>query len=166
MQAKMDTVGDMMIPLNDYTTIHRNATFEEAVNLMITSAREKGFRWVLVLDENEKIMGILTLRAVYEALGTLAPKAGGWLGISFNRPDLFFWEGLKLIKDTPVTKFIRPVVEAYVMETDPPARAVEVILKRRITIVPVMDKSLKVIGVIRPVDLLPFIQMLFQTNLA
>ncbi len=166
MQNRMDTVGDLMIPLTDYTTIRKNATFEEAVNLMHISAKEKGYRWVLVLDDSGKIIGILTLRAVYEALGTLAPRAGGWLGISFNRPDLFFWEGLKLIKDTPVTKFIRPVVESYVMDSDPPSRAVEVILKRRITIVPVLDKNLKVVGVIRPVDLLPFIKMLFETQLS
>lgn len=166
MQGKTDMVRDFMIPLSDYSTIHKNTTLEEAVNLMYTSAREKGFRWVLVLDEGGNITGILTLRAVFEALGTLAPRAGGWLGISFNRPELFFWEGLKLIKDTPVTKFVRPVVEAYVMETDPPSRAMEVIMKRRITIVPVLDKSLKVVGIIRPVDLLPFIKMLFETNLS
>lgn len=166
MQARMEKVGDLMIPLTHYTTIHKKATFEEAVKLMEISAREKGYRWVLVLDDNQRIIGILTLRAVFEALGTLAPRAGGWMGISFNRPDLFFWEGLKLIKDTPVTKFIRPVVEAYVMENDPPSRAVEVILKRHITIVPVLDKDLKVVGIIRPVDLLPFIRMLFETPLS
>ncbi|MCL6610553.1 MAG: CBS domain-containing protein [Peptococcaceae bacterium] len=166
MQNKVDTVAGFMIPLTDYSTIHKNATLEEAVNLMHASAREKGYRWVLVLDDGGKITGILTLRAVFEALGTLAPRAGGWLGISFNRPDLFFWEGLKLIKDTPVTRFVRPVVEVYVMESDPPSRAMEVIMKRRVTIVPVLDKDLKVVGIIRPVDLLPFIKMLFETQLA
>ncbi|MCL6478725.1 MAG: CBS domain-containing protein [Peptococcaceae bacterium] len=166
MRAKMETVKDFMIPLSDYSTIHKNATLEEAVSLMHTSAKEKGFRWVLVLDDDGNITGILTLQAVFQALGTLAPRAGGWLGISFNRPELFFWDGLKLIKDTPVTKFIRPVVEAYVMETDPPARAVETILKRKITIVPVLNNNLKVVGIIRPVDLLPFIKMLFEVNLS
>lgn len=166
MEVKMDRVSDLMIPLTHYSTIHKNATFEEAVNLMIQSAKDKGFRWVLVLDEKESIVGILTLRAVFEALGTLAPRAGGWLGISFNRPELFFWEGLKLIKDTPVTKFVRPVVDAYVMETDPPSRAVEIILKRHITIAPVLDSNMKVVGIIRPVDLLPFIKMLFEVKLA
>ncbi|MFZ5631836.1 MAG: HPP family protein [Bacillota bacterium] len=166
MQGKMDTVKDLMITLSDYSTIHKNATFEEAVSLMHTSAKEKGFRWVLVLDDDGNITGILTLRAVFQALGTLAPRAGGWLGISFNRPELFFWDGLKLIKDTPVTKFIRPVVDAYVMDTDPPARAVETILKRKITIVPVLNNKLKVVGIIRPVDLLPFIKMLFEVNLS
>ncbi len=166
MENKMEMVKDLMIPLSDYSTIGKNATLEEAVGLMHKSAREKGFRWVLVLDNDGNIIGILTLRAVFEALGNLAPKAGGWLGISFNRPELFFWDGLKLIKDTPVTKFVRPVVDAFVMETDPPSRAVEIILRRRITIVPVLNQNLKVVGIIRPVDLLPFIKMLFETKLS
>jgi len=162
----MDRISDLMIPLSDYPTLNKKATFEEAVNLMYGSAMDKGFRWVLVLDEEERITGILTLRAVFQALGSLAPKAGGWLGISFNRPEMFFWDGLKLMKDTPVTKFVRPVVDAYVVESDPPARAMEIIMQKRITIVPVLDKNLKVVGIIRPVDLLPFIKKLFETNLA
>lgn len=162
----MDRISDLMIPLSDYPTLNKKATFEEAVDLMYGSAMDKGFRWVLVLDDEERITGILTLRAVFQALGSLAPKAGGWLGISFNRPEMFFWEGLKLMKDTPVTKFVRPVVDAYVVESDPPARAMEVIMQKRITIVPVLDKNLKVVGIIRPVDLLPFIKKLFETNLA
>jgi len=162
----MDRISDLMIPLSDYPTLNKKATFEEAVNIMYGSAMDKGFRWVLVLDEEERITGILTLRAVFQALGSLAPKAGGWLGISFNRPEMFFWDGLKLMKDTPVTKFVRPVVDAYVVESDPPARAMEIIMQKRITIVPVLDKNLKVVGIIRPVDLLPFIKKLFETNLA
>jgi len=162
----MDKVSDLMVPLSDYPTLNKKATFAEAVDLMCGSAKVKGFRWVLVLDEEQRITGILTLKAVFEALGSLAPKAGGWLGISFNRSELFFWDGLKLMKDTPVTKFVRQVVDAYVVESDPPARAMEIIMNKRITIVPVLNKNLKVVGIIRPVDLLPFIKKLFDTNLA
>jgi CBS domain-containing protein len=70
------------------------------------------------------------------------------------------------MKDTPVTKFVRPVVDAFVLENDPPSRAVEIIIKRKITIVPVLDSDLKVVGIVRPVDLLPFIIKLFETNMA
>ncbi|MCL5056850.1 MAG: CBS domain-containing protein [Actinobacteria bacterium] len=166
MQGKADKVLDYMIPLYHYSTLHKNATFEEAVNMMNESAKEKGYRWVLVLDDNGKIVGILTMRNVYNALGSLASRAGGWLGMSYNNAGLFFWDGLKLMKDTPVTKFIRPVVDAFVFENDPPAKAVEIIIKRKITIVPVLDSNLKVVGIVRPVDLLPFIIKLFETNIA
>lgn len=166
MQEKVDRVSDYMIPLADYSTLNKKATFEEAVNLMNESAKKKGYRWVLVLDDDGKIVGILTLRNVYDELGALASKTGGWMGISFNRPDLFFWDGLKLMKDTPVTKYVRPVVDAFVMENDPPARAVEILIKRKITIIPVLDSDLKVVGIVRPVDLLPFIVKLFETNIS
>ncbi|MCL4441986.1 MAG: CBS domain-containing protein [Firmicutes bacterium] len=162
----MDKVSALMIPISDYPTLGNRATFEEAINLMYSSSKDKGYRWVLVMGDEGKITGILTLRAVLEALGSLATKSGGWLGISFNRPEVFFWDGLKLIKDNPVTKYVRSVVDAYVMENDPPARAMELILKRKITIVPVLDKNLKVVGIVRPVDLLPFVKKLFDTSLA
>ena len=166
MQEKNDQVKDYMIPLSDYSTLNKRATLHDAITIMNESARTKGYRWVIVLDDDGNIAGILTIRNVYDALGSLASKAGGWLGISFNRADLFFWDGLKLIKDTPVTKFVQPVVDAFVLENDPPARALETIIRRKITIVPVMDKNLKVVGIIRPVDLLPFIQKLFEVNLS
>lgn len=162
----MDKVSELMVPISDYPTLSSKATFEEAINLMYSSSKDKGYRWVLVMNDDEKITGILTLRAVFEALGSLATKSGGWLGISFNRPEVFFWDGLKLIKDNPVTKYVRSVVDAYVMENDPPARAMELILKRKITILPVLDKNLKVVGIVRPVDLLSFVKKLFDTDLA
>jgi CBS-domain-containing membrane protein len=160
----MDSVRDLMIPLNEYSNIDQNATLEEAVDLMYRSIYEKGYRTLAVLDGGGNVIGFLTSRAVFEALGKLAPKAGGWLGISFNRPELFFWDGLKLIKDTPVKKLLRPVVDAYVREGDYPSRAVEMILKRGVTLLPVLDERDKMTGVIRSVDLLPFIKKLFTSK--
>lgn len=160
-----EQVKDLMIPLSDYPTLNQNATLEEAVNLMYKMTREKGYRWVVLLDNDGNIAGFLTLRNVYEALSNLAPKAGGWLGISFNRPELFFWEGVQMVKTTPLKKLVRPVVDVFVLETDNPSKAAEIILKRRINILPVMDNKIKVTGIVRPVDLLPFIIELFQTNI-
>jgi len=166
MQKKMDSVKDLMIPLSDYSTINDNATLEETVNLMDRSIRERGHRTLMVLDGGGGVVGFLTTRAVFEALGKLAPKAGGWLGISFNRPELFFWDGLKLIKDTRVKKVMRPVVDAYVREADYPAKAVEMILKRGVTILPVLDEQERITGVIRALDLLPFVKRLFESKIS
>ncbi len=164
MLRKMDSVKDLMIPLSDYSTIKQSATLEEAVDLMYHSIKEKGYRTLAVLDDGGTIVGFLTSRAAFEALGKLAPKAGGWLGISFNQPELFFWDGLKLIKDTPVKKLLRPVVDAYVRENDYPSKAVEMILKRGVTLLPVLDEQDKMVGVIRANDLLPFIKKLFESS--
>jgi len=160
---KPKTVKDYMIPLADYPTLPGNATLEQAVNMMYRMSREKGYRWIVVLDQNNKIAGFLTLRGVFEAINNLAPKAGGWLGVfTFNRPGMFYWEGVQMIKDTPLKKCIKPVVQVSVAEDDYPSKAAEIILNRRITIVPVVNEQGEVVGIVRPVDLLPFIKQLFD----
>lgn len=163
MQENSKMIKDYMISLADYPTINQNATLEQAVNIIYRMSREKGYRWIVVMDDHEKITGFLTLRNVFEAVGNLAPRAGGWLGIfTYNRPGLFYWEGVQLIKDTPLKKCIKPLVDVYVQETDHPSKAAEIILHRRITIVPVTDEQMKVVGIVRPIDLLPFIKELFD----
>lgn len=164
MHDEQDRVKDYMIPFSDYPSVNQNMTLKEAVNLMDRMAKEKGYRWLVVLDDDDNIAGFLTLRNVFEAMSNLAPKAGGWLGIfTYNRPGMFYWEGIQLIKDTPLKKCIRPLVDVFVQETDPPSKAAELILNRRITIVPVINDQDKVVGIVRPVDLLPFIKKLFET---
>lgn len=164
MHEGQDRVKDYMIPFSDYPGVNQNMTLKEAVNLMDRMAKEKGYRWLVVLDDDNNITGFLTLRNVFEAMSNLAPKAGGWLGIfTYNRPGMFYWEGIQLIKDTPLKKCIRPLVDVFVQETDPPSKAAELILNRRITIVPVMNDQNEVVGIVRPVDILPFIKKLFET---
>lgn len=157
-----EQVKDLMIPITDYPTLNKSATIHQAVELMEKMSRAKGYRWVVVLEDDGSIAGFLTLRNIFEALSNLAPKAGGWLGISFNRPDASFWEGVQLVKNTPVKKLIRPVVDVFVLESDLPAKAAEIILKKRINILPVVDSHLKVVGIVRPVDFLPFYRRLFS----
>ncbi len=165
MTENMETVKDFMIPFHDYPKINENATLEEAVNTMYRMTREKGYRWLVVLDKGGSIKGFLTLRNVFEAISELAPKAGGWLGVfTYNRPGFFYWEGMQLIKNTPVKKLIKPLIDVSVYETDSPAKAAEIIINRRITILPIMDNQLSVVGIIRPVDLLPFIVNLFDNT--
>ena len=157
------TVKDYMVPFHDYPSINHNATLEEAVDLMYRMVREKGYRWLVVLDDGGNIKGFLTLRNVFEAISELAPKAGGWLGVfTYNRPGYFYWEGLQLIKDTRVKKLIKPLIDVSVFETDSPARAAEIIINRRITILPILNAELKAVGIVRPVDLLPFLKGLFE----
>lgn len=163
MEEKEVKIRDLMISLKDYPTLKQDATLEEAVNLMYRMARDKGYRWIVVLDDNDNIAGFLTLRSVMEAISSLAPKAGGWMGaFIYNRPGTFYWDGVQSIKNTPVRKWTQPMVDVFVQEDGYPATAAEIILKRRITIVPVVNDKMKVVGIVRPVDLLPFFKDLFD----
>lgn len=163
MQEQAEAIRDYMIPFADYPKVNHNTTLEEAVNLMHRTSKTKGYRWIVVMDDENNLAGFLTLRSVFETVSKLAPKAGGWLGVfNYAKPGLFYWEGVQLIKDTPLKKCIRPLVDVYVHENDPPSMAAEIIINRRITIVPVVDAQNEVIGIVRPVDLLPFIKRLFD----
>lgn len=165
MQEKMEMIKDLMISLEDYPSVSQDTTLEQAVNMMLRMSQDKGYRWLVVMGDKGNIVGFLTLRNIMEAISTLAPKAGGWMGIfTYSRPGFFYWEGVQAIKDTPVKKFIKPMVDVFVQETDYPAQAAEIILNRRVTIVPVTDDQGKVIGIVRPVDLLPFFKKLFDNT--
>lgn len=165
MQEKIETVRDYMILFSEYPKVNHDTTLQEAVKIMYSMYRERGFRWLIVLNEGGNIMGFLTLRRVLETISSLAPKAGGFLGIfTYNRPGFFYWQGLPLIKDTPLKKCIRPLVDVYVNVNDHPSKAAELILNRRITIVPVLDDEEKVVGIVRPIDLFPFISKLFEQD--
>ncbi|MCL6638962.1 MAG: CBS domain-containing protein [Firmicutes bacterium] len=163
MGERTETIREFMVPITDYPTINHNVALHEAVNIMYNMSRAKGYRWIVVLDDQKNLVGFLTLRNVMEAISSLAPKAGGWLGIfTYSRPGFFYWEGVQAIKNTPVKKFIKPLVDVQVKETDNPAKAAEIILNRRVTIVPVVNGENDLVGIIRPVDLLPFFNRLFE----
>lgn len=158
-----EAIKDLMIPISDYPTINQNATLQQAVNMMYRMTKAKGYRWIIALDDNSNLVGFLTLRNVMEGINNFGPKAGGWLGVlNYGKPGLFFWEGIQAIKDTPVKKLIRPLVDVYVKETDHPSKAAEIIFNRRVTIVPVVSEKEELVGILRLVDLLPFLNNLFE----
>lgn len=153
MGVETKTIREFMIPLEDYPAINHNETLEKAVDLMYEMSQKKGYRWLIVIDDNDNLMGFLTLRNVFEAINMLVPKEGGWMSISTK---------VSIIKEIPLKKCIKPLVNVSVLETDPPTKAAELILNRRITIIPVINQQRTVVGIIRPVDLLPFIRKLFK----
>ncbi|SFR08361.1 CBS domain-containing protein [Desulfoscipio geothermicus] len=164
MKEKAKTIKDYMIPLSDYPHVNDNTTLHEAVNIIHRMSKEKGYRWLVVMNDNNNIAGFLTLRNIFEAISKLAPRAGGLLGIfsTVSRPDFFFLEGIQLIKDTPIKKCIKPMVQVSVHENDSPGKVAEIILSHRITITPVVNSQNEVVGVVRPIDLIPFIKKLFD----
>lgn len=145
-------IRDYMISLADYPTINVNKTLGEAVKIMSNMSREKGYRWIIVLDDDGNLVGFLTLRNVFEAISNLVPESGNWMGI---------YTKAQLIKHTPLSQCIRPLVNIAVNENDHPVKAADIILKHRITIVPVLNERSEVLGIIRPVDIMPFINRLF-----
>ncbi|MTI85256.1 MAG: CBS domain-containing protein [Firmicutes bacterium] len=149
------TVKDYMVPWSDYPAIKVDKTLEQAVDMINDMASKKGYRWIIVTDENNDLVGFLTLRSIFEAIDNLVPQSGDWMGISTR---------IQLIKDTSLRECMKPMVNVTTFENDPPMKVAELILNNRVTIVPVLNDKSDIVGIIRPVDLLPFIKELFDKN--
>jgi len=146
-------IQDFMISLSDYPTISINKTLGQAVKIMSNMSREKGYRWVIVLDESGKLAGFLTMRNVFECINDLIPELSDWMAI---------YTKTQLIKHTTLDQCIHPLVNISVLESDHPVKAADIILKHRITILPVINEHSEVVGIIRPVDIMQFIDKLFN----
>ena len=159
------TVREVMIPIEDYTTLNQESTIKEAIDKLRESffakastsrIMETGHRSILVFDNRGKIMGILAiidlLRAVMPAYLS-APKPSTADNVQYSP---MFWNGMfqrevirlagKKIKDvmSPAPRTID--ADANLMEA---AYTMISQNKRRLTI---LDSG-KVIGIIREQDL-------------
>ena len=115
-------VGDIMIPLQDYTTLSRSSTVKQAIAMLHQSfsARggaapimETGHRSVLITDEGGEVIGILS---IMELMAGLMP-----VYLSYPKPSTadsiqyspIFWRGLfskeiKKLADKPLSELMSP----------------------------------------------------------
>lgn len=96
-------VASVMIPIKEYTTINEGTTIQAAINelkksfikkIATNQLMETGHRSILVMGDNQEIMGILTIRDLLETLmpGYLsAPKP--FLADSIEYSPIF-WNGM------------------------------------------------------------------------
>jgi len=159
------TVREVMIPIEDYTTLNQESTIKEAIDKLresfsakVSTSRlmETGHRSILVFDDRGKIIGILAIIDLLQAImpGYLsAPKPSMADSIQYSP---MFWTGMfqrevvrlasKKIKDVMSPAPYTIDAEANLMEA---AYTMIYQNKRRLA---VMDSG-EVIGVIREQDL-------------
>jgi CheY-like chemotaxis protein len=159
------TVREVMIPIEDYTTLNQESTIKEAIDKLRESfsakastsrIMETGHRSLLVLDDRGKIIGIL---AIIDLLGAIMP---GYL--SAPKPSMadsiqyspMFWTGMfqrEVIR--LASQKIKDVMSPAPRAIDADANLMEAAYtmvyqhKRRLV---VMDSG-RVIGIIREQDL-------------
>lgn len=136
---------DIMIPIHDY--LKPDNTLKEAVNLLRRGFRgdnRVGVMGAPVLDEKGNLVGMLSmtdaLRAVYPSYMSMMNLGG------------FTWDGMleslakkagdKKVKDLMTS----PVIT--VNEDNPLMECVDLILRKHVRRMPVLDKSGKVVGMI------------------
>jgi CheY-like chemotaxis protein len=159
------TVREVMIPIEDYTTLNQESTIKEAIDKLRESffakastsrIMETGHRSILVFDDRGKIIGILAIIDLLQAImpGYLsAPKPSTADSIQYSP---MFWTGMfqrevirlarKKIRDvmSPAPRTID--AHANLMEA---ANTIDYQNKRRLA---VMDSG-EVVGIIREQDL-------------
>jgi CheY-like chemotaxis protein len=164
-EIKEKIVEDVMIPIEDYTTINQNSTVGEAIARLRESffsrestsrIMETGHRSIMVFDEKGKVIGILAIIDLLNAVmpGYLsAPKPSMADSIQYSP---MFWSGMftreiraiaaKKISDVMSPAPLTISAGANLMEA---AYAMVANKKRRLAV----ERSGKIIGIIREQDL-------------
>jgi CBS-domain-containing membrane protein len=167
------SVRDVMIPINDYSTVSHKATLREAVSTLRGSyceldtetCTEAGHRTVFVLDDQGRLKGILDFSAI---LRTLIPEVAGGLtkrlsaaGVSaafaeadasdLDEANMGFRARIRKnaeVKVDTIMLKIRGTIQADAGLMD----ALKMIFKNKITKLPVYEGD-RLVGVLRDADL-------------
>jgi DNA-binding response OmpR family regulator len=170
------TVREVMIPIEDYTTLNQESTIKEAIDKLresfsakVSTSRlmETGHRSILVFDEHGKIIGILSIIDLLQAImpGYLsAPKPSMADSIQYSP---MFWSGMFQREVVRLaSKKIKEVMSPAPYTIDAEANLMEAAYtmiyqnKRRLA---VMDSG-EVVGVIREQDLFFEIEKILRTE--
>jgi len=136
---------DIMIPIQD--SLKAEHTLKEAVNLLrfAKKGEEKvGVKGLPVLDDNKKLIGMLSMRDVLKAVH---PSYMNLMNLSN-----FTWDGMvESLAKSAADKKVGTVMSKDVItvsEDDPLMECVDLMLKNNIKRLPVIDKTGKAAGMI------------------
>jgi CheY-like chemotaxis protein len=163
--AEEKRVMDVMIPVEDYTTLSGERTIKEAMKELkesftsrISTSRimETGHRSVLVLNDKERVQGILTIRDLLQGIMPTylsAPKPSTADSIQYSP---MFWKGMytREVKELGKKK-IKEIMSPAPLAIDGESNLLEaayMMINNRVRRLAVL-RSGKVVGVIREQDL-------------
>jgi len=159
-------VQDVYLKIADYPNVPLNAPIGHAFHIMHHVLEDKTkFRTILVLDDDDHLMGYLSLRDLIRAVGPdylhkSRPNVKGHQPFEGFSQDLtalsLIWQDgftLKLQDELkkPVSEYMT-LMEDMVSLGDPIAKALYIMLFRDVLMLPVVENEC-VVGVIRLVDL-------------
>lgn len=165
MLAKKE-IQELFVPISEYPHIGPDATLGEAFTLLYRRSIEekKGYRAVLVVEDDGHLKGILTMKGMIRALGpgflkSKLPQKGfqPYQGLETEFPALAhlwqdqFSEQCRVEAKAQVKEIMSKVKEP-VRTTDPIAKAAYLMILRDTVVLPVVDNG-TVVGVVRLVDI-------------
>ncbi len=159
-------IHELYVPIAEYPHIGPEAELGEAFTLLYRLHAEegKGYRAVLVVDEDGHLKGILTMKGMVRALGpgflkSKLPQKGHqpYQGLETEFPALAhlwqdqFSEQCRVEAKAKVKEIMDKVKEP-VRTTDPIAKAAYLMILRDTVVLPVVENG-NVVGVVRLVDI-------------
>jgi len=149
-------VKDLLTPIEEYSTVRADSTVKEAITVLKKSLRPGDpaaggvHRSILVLDGNGEIAGLLTLRALLQAIEPRFIKVDQWA-------VPLFWEGLftdrcREESAKEVGELMIPVKLISLDADDTIIKAVHAMLKHKLDSLPVFRNS-KIVGIVRATEI-------------
>ncbi|RJQ24774.1 MAG: CBS domain-containing protein [Peptococcaceae bacterium] len=147
---------EIMIPVSEYSTVRTTDTLTTAIKVLRASFKKDergvitGHRSLLVLDEDNELVGILTIRSILKAIEyrSLGPA---WVGFTLIGSNVIN-KGVNM----EVREVMRPVYKPYVKTDDKVTHVTHVMLTNKTNILPVIEKG-KLVGIIRAIDIFDII---------
>lgn len=151
-------VRDIMVPIEEYPVVYEDAMVIEAINTLRESFHRKdgtwyGFQTLMVLNKEDELVGILTLRSLLKALQMREFVEHILKG---DPTGLFFTPHLQNDLRIDVRKIMRPLNLITVQEDAIIMEALLAIVKNNINSLPVLAGT-RPVGVVRTIDLFWFV---------
>lgn len=160
-------VKEIMVPLNNYSTVLIDAPLKEAMDALHDSLHQYkriwyGYHSLLVVNHQKELVGLLTLRTILKATMFLELKhnqqlrgsSWGWYFIAQHQKK----EGIR-VKDV-----MRPLKLITIRAEDTVLQAAIKMVIHRINSLPVLDEG-RVVGIVRTFDVFQVIGELLSDQL-
>lgn len=144
-------VSEIMIPIQDYSTVSEDNTVKEAIAVLrssfcnIDTGECHGHRSVLVLNEKNKPVGLLNFRALLLAIEPRFLKIEGGPALF---KEGFFTNRAREESKKKVKDIMQPIKFITINRDESLLKAIHLMLEHKLGTLPVMDQG-QVVGMVR-----------------
>jgi CBS domain-containing protein len=157
---------ELMVPISEYPHIHHGGTIREAFGILDKNYREGNlYRTVLVLDDENSLKGMLTMRDMIQAVvpGFLKTKSSSYKGLQPYQASEQDYSSLALIwgedfdeqcrKEAGLkVEDVMTVIDKTVTVKETIAKCAYLLVTHDVPVMPVTEEN-RVVGAVRLVDL-------------
>ncbi len=167
--TQIKKVRELMIPVAEYPVIHDDNTLKDAVKMLkAVMSGDKHHRSLLVFSRHKRVGGeeqlvaILTVRDILNSIrknAVIYDQEQTSIAHAFHIGYRGDYQPQNIFEKTAAVRVadsVRPLVKAFLQADDDVTKAVEMMLKENIILIPVFEGK-KVTGIIRAIDIIDYI---------